>query len=243
MPQCRDFLVVLPETIIRIPQDSHLAWLRMFYALPRELVEKRPAYLEMPRNIRRVLDSEKYRAMLQSDSFLELVWDCYAWAVWQFFQIPHKDGTYHDIPGDWQNYSGDFPLWRMSYLILPYFRNKIEASEGGSFQELFLEPIDHDVAWMTFQQFSIFVEDLTKIIVEEQNWQPVIDEIWKNRQPEDYTGKNIQKRDFMRSWTHSRTIPTLSLEEIKENGTSISGEALYEIADPVPNLKPACWTR
>ena len=165
MPQCRDFLVVLPETIIRIPQDSHLAWLRMFYALPRELVEKRPAYLEMPRNIRRVLGSEKYRAMLQSDSFLELVWDCYAWAVWQFFQIPHKDGTYHDIPGDWQNYSGDFPLWRMSYLILPYFRNKIEASEGGSFQELFLEPIDHDVAWMTFQQFSIFVEDLTKIIV------------------------------------------------------------------------------
>ena len=115
MPQCSDFLVILPETIIRIPQNSHLAWLRMFYALPRELVEKRPAYLEMPRNIRRVLGSEKYRAMLQSDSFLELVWDCYAWAVWQFFQIPHKDGTYHDIPGDWQNYSGDFPLWRIPH--------------------------------------------------------------------------------------------------------------------------------
>ena len=228
----KGFLVILPGQMIEIPQDSHLAWLRMFYALPRELVEKRPAYLEMPRNIRRVLSSEKYRAMLQSDSFLELVWDCYAWAVWQFFQIPHKDGSYHDIPGDWQNYSGDFPLWRMSYLILPHFRNKIEASEGGSFQELFLEPIEHDVAWMTFQQFSIFVEDLTKIIVEEQNWQPVVDEIWNNRQPEVYTGKNIQKRDFMRSWTHSRTIPTLSLEEIKESGASISGEALYEIADP-----------
>ena len=114
MPQCSDFLVILPKTIIRIPQDSHLAWLRMFYALPRELVEKRPAYLEMPRNIRRVLGSEKYRAMLQSDSFLELVWDCYAWAAWQFFQIPHKDGTHHDTHGDWQNYSGDFPLWRMS---------------------------------------------------------------------------------------------------------------------------------
>ena len=89
----KGFLVILPGQMIEIPQDSHLAWLRMFYALPRELVEKRPAYLEMPRNIRRVLGSEKYRAMLQSDSFLELVWDCYAWAVWQFFQIPHKDGT------------------------------------------------------------------------------------------------------------------------------------------------------
>ncbi len=232
MPQCSDFLVILPETIIRIPQDSHLAWLRMFYALPRELVEKRPAYLEMPRNIRRVLSSEKYRAMLQSDSFLELVWDCYAWAVWQFFQIPHKDGTHHDIPGDWQNYSGDFPLWRMSYLILPYFRNKFEYAMDWSFQNLFLAPIEHDIAWLPYQQFCNLVGNLTDLIVKEQDWQPVIDEIWNNRQPEDYTGKNIQKRDFMRSWTHSRTIPTLSLEEIKENGASISGEALYEIADP-----------
>lgn len=70
------------------------------------------------------------------------------------------------------------------------------------------------------------------MIVEEQNWQPMIDEIWNNRQPDDYTGKNMQKRDYMRAWTHSRTIPILSLEEIKENGTSISGDALFEIADP-----------
>ena len=228
----KGFLVILPGQMIEIPQDSHLAWLRMFYALPRELVEKRPAYLEMPRNIRRVLSSEKYRAMLQSDSFLELVWDCYAWAVWQFFQIPHKDGSYHDIPGDWQNYSGDFPLWRMSYLILPYFRNKFEYAMDWSFQNLFLAPIEHDIAWLPYQQFCNLVGNLTDLIVKEQDWQPVIDEIWNNRQPEDYTGKNIQKRDFMRSWTHSRTIPTLSLEEIKENGTSISGDALYEIADP-----------
>ena len=228
----KGFLVILPGQMIEIPQDSHLAWLRMFYALPRELVEKRPAYLEMPRNIRRVLGSEKYRAMLQSDSFLELVWDCYAWAVWQFFQIPHKDGTHHDIPGDWQNYSGDFPLWRMSYLILPYFRNKFEYAMEWSFQNLFLAPFEHDIAWLPYQQFCNLVGNLTDLIVKEQDWQSVIDEIWNNRQPEDYTGKNIQKRDFMRSWTHSRTIPTLSLEEIKESGASISGEALYEIADP-----------
>ena len=97
MKESNGFLVVLPEQIIEIPQNSNLSWLRMFYALPKELVAKRSAYLDMPRNIRRVLDNEQYRAMLKSDSFLELVWDCYAWAVWQSFQIPHKDGTYHDI--------------------------------------------------------------------------------------------------------------------------------------------------
>mgnify|MGYP000110406511 CR=1 FL=1 len=78
----------------------------------------------------------------------------------------------------------------------------------------------------------MFVEDLTKITVEEENWQPLIDEIWKSRQPEDYAGKSVQKRDFMRSWMHSRTIPALSLEEIRANGLSINGDALYDIADP-----------
>ncbi len=228
----KGFIVILPGQMIEILQSSNLSWLRMFYALPRELVEKRPEYLEMPRNIRRVLDSEKYRAMLQSDSFLELVWNCYAWAAWQFFQIPHKDGTYHAIPGDWQNYSGDFPLWRMSYLILPHFRNKFEFEMDWSFQNLFLAPPEHEIAWLSYQQFGNLVGNLTDMIVQEQNWQPTIDEIWNNRQPDDYTGKNMQKRDYMRTWTHSRTIPMLSLEEIRESGTSISGDALFEIANP-----------
>ena len=86
------FIVVLPQTIIEIPQSSNLSWLTLFYALPKELVEKRAEYLELPRNIHQVLQSEKYTAMIQTDSFLELVWDCYAWSAWQFFQIPHQDG-------------------------------------------------------------------------------------------------------------------------------------------------------
>lgn len=39
------FIVVLPQTIIEIPQDSNLSWLTLFYALPQELVEKRADYL------------------------------------------------------------------------------------------------------------------------------------------------------------------------------------------------------
>ena len=74
--------------------------------------------------------------------------------------------------------------------------------------------------------------------MEEQNWQPMIDEIWNNRQVADYTGKNINKRDFMRSWDHSRTAEHISLEEVLENGASINGEQLYDIADPRASLNP-----
>lgn len=65
----KGFLVVLLGQIMEISLDRNLSWLRMFCALPRELVEKHPKFLD----IRRVLDSEQYRALLKGDSFLKLV--------------------------------------------------------------------------------------------------------------------------------------------------------------------------
>ena len=53
MEKCNpySFYVVLADGIMEIPQDSNLSWITLFYVLPKELVEKRPAYLELPRNI------------------------------------------------------------------------------------------------------------------------------------------------------------------------------------------------
>lgn len=67
------FYVVLADGIMEIPQESNLSWITLFYALPKELVEKRPAYLELPRNIHKLLHSEEYCKLIQSDAFLELV--------------------------------------------------------------------------------------------------------------------------------------------------------------------------
>ena len=128
--------------------------------------------------------------------------------------------------------SGDVPLWRLSYEIIKHFRQKFETEMEWSFQRLFLMYKDSELPWLSYQHFSNLVGNLTDRIVEEQNWQPMIDEIWNNRQGADYSGKNIQKRDFMRSWDHSRTAEHISLEDMLENGASINGEQLYDIADP-----------
>ena len=87
------FHVVLADGIMEIPQDSNLSWITLLYALPKELVGKRPAYLGLPRNIHQPLHSKEYCKMLQPEMFLELVWNCYAWAAWQFFQMPGKGGA------------------------------------------------------------------------------------------------------------------------------------------------------
>ena len=77
MRKTNGFIVILPAQILKIPKSSNLSWLRLFSSLPRELVKKSQAFLNLPRNIRQVLENDEYHAMIQNDSFLELVWDCY----------------------------------------------------------------------------------------------------------------------------------------------------------------------
>ena len=227
-----DFVVILPSSIITIPQDSYFGYRPRFYALPKELVEKRPVYLKRPRTILTLIADDQSHDML-NDSFLELVLDCYAWSIWQFLQVPKMDGSYQDIPGDWSNYSGDFPLWRMSYDLIRHFRRIFECELDWSFQRLFIMDKDDEVPWFSYQQFSNIVGNLTDKIVAEENLQPVIDEIWRNRQPEDYNrGSNMRKRDFLRSWNHDRNHTHLSIEQIAEAGASIDGDALFELPDP-----------
>ena len=149
----KGFIVVLPDEIIEIPQDSDKSWLTLFYSLPRELAEKwKPAY-DLPRCPYEVLRTDKYNHIVCDDMFKLLVWDCYAWSAWQFFQVKDRKGNYRDIPGAWTQYAGYFPLWRLSYSIIPDIRMKFEQN-GLGFQNLYNIPQGVEVPWLTYQQFS-----------------------------------------------------------------------------------------
>ena len=63
----KGFLVMLPGEIIEIPQDDDKSWLTLFYALPKELVEKFPAALEIPRCPYEVLRTDKYDHIVKND--------------------------------------------------------------------------------------------------------------------------------------------------------------------------------
>ena len=213
----KGFLVVLPSEIIEIPQDSDKSCLTLFYSLPRELAEKwKPAY-ELPRCPYEVLRMDKYDHIVCDDMFKLLVWDCYAWCAWQFFQVKDRKGNYRDIPGNWNQYAGYFPLWRLSYSIIPYIRMKFEQN-GLGFQNLYNIPQGVEVPWLTYQQFSNLIGNVTDMVISEQGWQPMIDAIWENRTVEDCetTGSTV-KTDFMRKWHHNRSGKPISLDEMMEN--------------------------
>lgn len=142
--------------------------------------------------------------------------------------VKDRKGNYRDIPGNWNQYAGYFPLWRLSYSIIPYIRMKFEQS-GLGFQNLYNIPQGVEVPWLTYQQFSNLVGNVTDMVIAEQNWQPMIDAIWKNRTVEDYeTTSSTVKTDFMRKWHHNRSGKPISLDEMMENEDG----GIFEVADP-----------
>ena len=46
---------------------------------------------------------------------------------------------------------------------------------------------DDELPWLSYQHVGNLVGNLTDLIVLEQNWQLMIDEIWNTRQVNDYT--------------------------------------------------------
>ena len=224
----KGFLVVLPGEIIEIPQDSDKSWLTLFYSLPKELAEKWKPAFDLPRCPYEVLRTDKYDSIVCDDMFKLLVWDCYSWIAWQFFQVKDRKGNYRDIPGDMKQYAGYFPLWRLSYSIIPYIRMKFEQ-HGLGFQNLYNIPQGVEVPWLTYQQFSNLIGNVTDMVIAEENWQPMIDAIWENRTVEDYeTTNSTVKTDFMRKWHHNRSGKPISLDEMME---SEDGD-IFEVADP-----------
>ena len=130
----KGFIVVLPDEIIEIPQDSDKSWLTLFYSLPRELAEKwKPAY-DLPRCPYEVLRTDKYNHIVCDDMFKMLVWDCYAWSAWQFFQVKDRKGNYRDIPATGHS-TQDISLVAFVVQHHPYIRMKFEQN-GLGFQNL-----------------------------------------------------------------------------------------------------------
>ena len=68
------FIVVLPGEIIEIAQDDDISWLTLFYALPKELAEKYPDALKIPRCPYEVLYEGSYGAVAKSDMLKSAAW-------------------------------------------------------------------------------------------------------------------------------------------------------------------------
>ena len=212
-----------------IPNTSYLRWLPLFYSIPREQVALDKELLLIPRNMKLMLKDPEHAGLVVEDRFLLLVMDVYSSAIWRFLKVPDGKGGYKPIPGTWNMYSGNFPMWRMAYMIAASFVKLFEDILGLNLQYLFSMPENQPFPWVPLTLFLATVEKMTEKTVKDMNLQPSIDAVWENRQPEDYQGYNQKRKDFLRTWNHSRNHQHLSFEQMKADGV--------ELADPKRSIE------
>ena len=212
-----------------IPNTSYLRWLPLFYSIPREQVALDKELLLIPRNMKLMLKDPEHAGLVVEDRFLLLVMDVYSSAIWRFLKVPDGKGGYKPIPGTWNMYSGNFPMWRMAYMIAASFVKLFEDILGLNLQYLFSMPENQPFPWVPLTLFLATVEKMTEKTVKDMNLQPSIDAVWENRQPEDYQGYNQKRTDFLRTWNHSRNHQHLSFEQMKADGV--------ELADPKRSIE------
>ena len=217
---------------VEVCLTTYKSWLPMFYLLPKEYVQKRSVYLSLPRCPYAIWNTHQYDELVNSDAFLEMIWDSYAWAIWNCFLVPDKNGKRKWMPTNINYYSGNFPLWRFAYTIMNHIRKKLEDDQILTFSHLLCLRPGMEFSWCTTAQFDALVCTLTLKIIEEQDWQPMIDELWLNRTMEDFDETRVSREriDSYRKWHHTRTnVGTpVSMEQMQEE----CEDGAKDIADP-----------
>lgn len=217
---------------VEVCLTTYKSWLPMFYLLPKEYVQKRSVYLTLPRCPYAIWNTNQYDELVNSDAFLEMIWDSYAWAIWNCFLVPDKNGKRKWMPTNINYYSGNFPLWRLVYTIMNHIRKKLEDDQILTFSRLLCLRPGMEFSWCTTAQFDALVCTLTLKIIEEQDWQPMIDELWLNRTVEDFDETRVSREriDSYRKWHHTRTnVGTpVSMEQMQED----CEDGTKDIADP-----------
>ena len=66
----KPFVTKEPGNKLRISKSAYKAWLPMFYCIPKEIVQQRPIYLQLPRCPYEILRTDKYDKIVNDDAFL-----------------------------------------------------------------------------------------------------------------------------------------------------------------------------
>ena len=219
----------MPSQMIRIPHDSNLRYLPLVYLIPAELMSRCPTLMKIPRNPCQVLQSNEWLDLIDSDQFLDEIMDAVSSLVFPFF----------GFRGWKEHYTGDFPVWRLSY-SMPLWAKGVEQEIGWGLQRLFRLPRNAEIVFLPDEQSKALFEKVVKKVIEEQGWQPMLDVLHELPCEEDFEYQRTSVRtDFIRKWYHTRSkkVQSVSLERFREKNRDSDDDRLFYVPDPRLHLE------
>lgn len=204
-------------------------YLPAYYLIPKELLENNcKEILKIPRIPIKALSTYESIELIESDFFLEVIIDMYAYMVWNCL-YPQ---VYLEI------YSGYDPIWKLVHQAPIWIKLLIDERIIFTVEQLCKWSNSNreiEMDFVSLEEATLIMNYIVAKYIVQNNLREIIKVIEENRCEEDFDFRNSrQKTDFLRKWYHTRTNhPSISLEEWQENYKERHNGIEYEIADDV----------
>lgn len=204
-------------------------YLPAYYLIPKELLENNcKEILKIPRIPIKALSTYESIELIESDFFLEVIIDMYAYMVWNCL-YPQ---VYLEI------YSGYDPIWKLVHQAPIWIKLLIDERIIFTVEQLCKWSNSNreiEMDFVSLEEATLIMNYIVAKYIVQNNLREIIKVIEENRCEEDFDFRNSrQKTDFLRKWYHTRTNhPSISLEEWQENYKEKHNGIEYEIADDI----------
>lgn len=182
-----------------------------YYFIPKSVLSQCGAELNsVSRNPKELLHSWDAIALVESDLFLLLIIDAYAFMVWPFMGL----GAKREI------YSGYEPSWILAHSPAYWIQEMQDESIIPQAEDLFRNNgVDEMFEFVSEAEISDIFNWLVPQAMAHHNMNAAVETAKEFRCFEDFDYRTSrQKTDFYRKWYHSRTKhPQVSLEAFQED--------------------------
>ena len=209
-------------------------YLSAYYFIPKRILEQCGMELNsIPRNPQQLIRSYEAIAIVESDLFIQLMMDAYAFMVWPFM----RPGEYMEV------YSGYDPAWIFAHSPAYWVQEMLD--EKVIQQPSRLLRMDGNIEWTAEEEVSDIFRWLVPQAMAHYEMGPTIAIAEEYRCFEDYDNRpSNQKKDFYRKWYHSQTKhPQISLEGFKEDYAEAHGGQNWDIEDESSSFEDETTTK
>ena len=186
-----------------------------FLMIPNCLLEKTNKEMRTLKRVPRdlFLDPETIRRV-ESDNFLQVVIDCYAYVAWPYLKLGKN----------MEDYSGYDPGWLVAHAA-PLWIDALEDLEllpdAGAFYRAWQTDPDTEIGFCSMEYMSAVMRLAVQKVMVEGRYYEFFEVVKQHRCFEDYDRRHSRvKIDFWRRWYHTRTKHplTASVDVIKSMG-------------------------
>lgn len=204
--------------MLDIPKGSNIIYLPFVFFLPESLIVRCPTLTKLPRNIHIILSDSSLRDMVESDQFLDDVFNAVS-----LLAFPH-----FGFKGWKENYTGYHPVWILSGAIDTWVY-MLDKEVHCNLEAMMAFPSYVEIPLMHEEYVTRVMEHIVKKVIAEANLQPILDVVREMPCDEDFEPRNTNvRKDFLRKWYHTRAkIKMISLDVCIED----EEHSIYEIED------------